>query len=198
VVAVSFWPSGFDPRADIVGYLRLASIDAPSGLARFMIGQDGVFIDSSGNSWYGSQLIEPSEISLSRNGEAPAAEVSLSYFQDPDAPDLIEQIRDSGDSAIAGSIVRFYLQPLTDVAQFYKPTFAPVLRATRAAADLRFEAQGDTVRKITLTLEGPFRARVSARGLFYTVSDHAALLGAANPSLQYMPQIDQQIEKLYG
>lgn len=195
---MSFWPSGFDPRAEIFGYMRLASIDAPSGLARFMIGQEGIFTDTDGNAWVGSQLIEPSELTLSRGAEAPAGSVSLTYFQDPDAPDLIEQIRTSGDDAIRGSIVRFYLQPLTDIVQFYAPIYPPILRATRVASGLGFEAQGDTVRKIMLSLEGPFRARVSARGLFYTVTDHAALIGEANPSLQYMPQIDQQIEKLYG
>ena len=195
---MTFWPAGFDPRAEIVGYMRLASIDAPSGLARFMIGQDGIFTDLNGNVWTGSQLIEPSEMTLSREGKAPAASLSLSYFQDPDAPDLIEQIRESGDSEIRGSTVRFYLQPLTDVSEFYAPQFAPVLRATRVASGLKFEAQGDTVRKISVSLEGPFRARVSARGLFYTPPDHAALIGAANPSLEYMPQDEQQIEKLFG
>jgi hypothetical protein len=64
VVAVTFWPVGIDPREEVFGFLRLASIDAPSGLARFMLGQDGVFTDSSGNAWVGSQLIEASELEL--------------------------------------------------------------------------------------------------------------------------------------
>ncbi len=196
---MTFWPEGFDARGEIVGYLRLASIDAPSGLARFMIGQDGRFIDIDGNAWIGSQLIQVSEIELPREAVAPAAMIGLSYFQDPDAPDLIDQINESGDSAIAGSIVRIYLQPLTDMADFYKPQLPPILRATRVVASgLKVKFQGDTVRSIAVQLEGPFRARVSSRGMFYNVEDHARLIGAANPSLQFMPQDGRQDEKLYG
>lgn len=195
---MTFWPEGIDPRSEIIGFLRLASIDAPSGLARFMIGQDGIFTDKSGNQWFGSQLIDTSELTLSRDASAPSGKVTLSYFQDPDAPDLIDQINESGDSEISGSIVNFYLQPLTDVSEFYAPIFDPVLRARRTASGLRIKAQGDTIREITVSLEGPFRARVSSRGLFYSVTDHSSLVGSENPSLQYMPRLNQQIEKLYG
>lgn len=195
---MSFWPSGYDPRAEVIGYIRLVSIDAPSGLARFMVGQDGIFTDANGNQWFGSQLLQPSALTLSRDGKAPEASLSLSYFQDPDAPDLIDQIKESGDDAVRGSIVRFYMQPIGSVEEFTVPVFQPVLRGTRTAAGLRYEAHGDTVRKITLTIEGPLRARVSRRGYVYTVADHAALTGSENPSLRYMPQRDRQTEKLYG
>lgn len=195
---MSFWPPGFDPRAEIKGFLRLADIDAPSGLARFMIGQDGVFTDVSGNTWTGSQLIEADAPALSRDGSAPEASVTLSYFQDPDASDLIDELKASGDIAIRGSLVRFYLQPIGDVAEFYAPRWAPILRATRLAAGLRIEATGDTVRRLTVTLEGPYRARVSRRGFLYTTDDHARLIGAPNPSLRYMPTDGQVLEKLFG
>ena len=195
---MNFWPSGFDSRAEIIGYIRLASIEAPSGLARFMIGQDGIFTDEGGNTGTGSQLLDVSDLTLPRDASAPEGQVVMSYFQDPDAPDLVDEIRESGDDAIAGSVERFYLQPLGDVAEFYKPVYPPILRATRVAAGLRVKAEGDTVRQIILPLEGPFRRRIASRGLFYTVPDHAKLICEANPSLQFMPQIDQQIEKLYG
>lgn len=195
---MTFWPSGFDPRAEILGYLRLASIDAPSGLARFMIGQDGVFTDTEGTTWIGSQLIAPGDLTLPRDATAPEGAVTLSYFQDPDAPDLIDQIKDSGDDAIRGSPVRFYLQPIGSHEEFSRPIYPPILRATRRATHLRFTAQGDTVRSITLAMEGPFQARASRRGWVYSVADHAALVGAPNPSLRFMPQINQRDEKLYG
>jgi hypothetical protein len=198
VVAVSFWPEGFDPRSEVRMFLRLASIDAPSGLARFMIGQDGTFTDTGGNVWYGSQLIEAAGVTLSRDGSAPASTMTLSYFQDPDAPDLIDALHASGDIAVRGSVVRFYLQPINDVAEFYAPVFAPILRATRVASGLTFNMEGDVSRSITLGLEGPFRARASRRGWLYTVADHARLTGSANPSLQYMPKDGQVLEKLYG
>lgn len=195
---MSFWPSGFDPRGEVRGFLRLASIDAPSGLARFMIGQDGRFTDTSTNVWYGSQLIEAGGVTLSRDGTAPAVNISLSYFQDPDAPDLIEALHESGDTAISGAVVRFYLQPINDVAEFYAPVYAPILRATRVAAGMTFNMEGDVARSITLSLEGAFRARASRRGWFYTVDDHARLVGAANPSLGLMPTDSQVLYRLYG
>jgi hypothetical protein len=198
VAAVTFWPVGIDPREQVFGFLRLASIDAPSGLARFMIGQDGVFTDTTGNAWVGSQLIEASELELPRDATAPEGQLTLSYFQDPDAPDLIDQLRASGDAAIRGSVVRFYIQPITSHEEFYRPTRPPILRAVRVATSLTFSAQGDTVRQISLRIEGPFAARQQRRGWVYSVNDHSALVGAANPSLQYMPQISQQLEKLYG
>ena len=64
---MSFWPKGFDPRAEVAGYIELATVAAPSGLARFMIGQDGVFTDIDGNRWFGSQLIEVSDLTLPRD-----------------------------------------------------------------------------------------------------------------------------------
>lgn len=195
---MTFWPNGYDPRSEVVGYIALASIDAPSGLARFMIGQDGRFVDINGTVWVGSQLIQSSAVTLSRGAIAPEGEITLSYYQDPDAPDLIDQIKESGDSEIRGSLVRYYLQPLTDISEFYAPKFPPVLRATRRAAGLTFTAEGDTVRSISLRIESPFAARIASRGLFYTSSDHATLIGAPNPSLNHIPQIDQQLEKMYG
>ena len=195
---MSFWPSEIDPRAQVLGYLRLASIDAPSGLARFLLGQDGVFRDMDGNAWVGSQLVQASELELPRDATAPEGQITLSYFQDPDATALIDELRESGDAAIRGSEIRFYLQPLTKIEDFYAPTLPMILRAVRVATTLRFSADGDTVRRISVSMEGPFAARQRRRGWVYSVADHSALVGADNPSLQYMPQISQQLEKLYG
>lgn len=195
---MSFWPSGFDPRAEILGALVLVDIDAPSGLARFMLGQDGVFTDRSGNKWWGSQLIGADAIEWGRDAEAAQATLTLTYYQDPQADSLIEQLRDSGDEAIKGSRVRFFIQPLTDMAQLYAPLFDPVLVSTKTASSLGFSAEGDVVRRLTLTMEGPFAGRRSKRGLYYTVNDHEALIGEANPSLTYMPNDTRQREQLFG
>lgn len=194
---MTFWPAGFDPRDEVVGYIRLAAIDAPSGLARFMIGDTGVFRDRDGNAWHGAQLVDVSAIGNAQGGKAPQTTVTMSYFQDPDAPDLIEEIRASGDDAITGSLVRFYLQPLGSVEEFYAPTDAPVLRATLRAAGLSFDFQGDVQRSISLRLESVMRARVSRRGRVYSVADHSAIVGESNPSLEYIPLPGEDDEKLF-
>lgn len=195
---MSFFPEGFDPRADIVGLIDLVSIDAPSGLARFMVGQDGVFTDADGNRWIGSSLITASPPELSRDGTAPAGQLTLSYFQDPEGADLISALRASGDTAIRGAVIRHYVQPLTDVSQFYAPVHAPVLVATKTAGTLRTEIVGDLQRSLSVDVEGPTAMRRAARGLNYTVDDHARLTGAPNPSLELMPQTSMTEEKLFG
>lgn len=195
---MSYLPAGFDPRAGIVGAMDLVEIDAPSGVARFLVGQDATFTDVAGQRWAGSSLIDGGSLEWSRDGTAPAGTLMLTYFQDPDAPDLIEQLRASGDDVLRGRDVRFYLQPLSDAAEFWAPRFAPVLIATRTAGSLTFEAQGDTVRRLMLAIEGPMRGRRSRRAYYYTQTDHEALIGAGNPSLSLVPTDTRQDESLFG
>ena len=196
---MSVLPAGFDPRAEIVGLLTLVQIDAVSGTYGFMPGQEGRFTDANGFTWYGSQLIGAGDVDWSRDGTAPQGQLTLSYFQDPSAPDLIQQLRDSGDAETRGRPVRFYIQPLTDMAQFFAPTFAPLLIATKVAGPLTFEIEGDVIRRITLALEGPSALRRASRGLNYNVEDHNRLIGTTgNPSLEFAPSDARQEEKLFG
>lgn len=196
---MSILPPEFDPRAEIIGLLNLIQIDAASGTYGFMPGQDGVFVDFNGFTWYGSQLISGGETDWSRDGTAPQGQVTLSYFQDPNAPDLIDELRASGDDATRGRAVRYYIQPITDVAQFYAPTFPPILIATKVAGSLTTEIEGDVTRRLSISLEGPAALRRSARGLNYNVADHNRLIGqVGNPSLEFIPQDSRQEEKLFG
>lgn len=192
------WPVGYDPRAEIAKALELVEIDAPSGPARFLLGGDGRFEDAAGREWWGAQLVASEGLEWSRDGTAPAGALTLSYFQDPEAPDLIEQLRESGDDVLRGRKVEFFVQPLGRVEDFYAPRHMPVLVATRTAGSLSFTAEGDIVRQLQLSIEGANAARRAARGLFYTVADHEALIGAANPSLTYMPNDSRQEETLFG
>lgn len=198
MAAVSFWPADYDPRAEIQSALDLVLIDAPSGSARFMVGQEGVFTDASGAQWVGSQLISAEPLEWPRDGTAPAGGLTLSYFQDPSAPDLIDQLREAGDDVLRGRKVWFYIQPLTRIEDFYAPQHMPVLVATRVAGALRFSAEGDVTRSLQLSIEGPMASRRSARGLNYEVPDHEALIGRANPSLGLMPKDARQEEQLFG
>ncbi|SFD16040.1 hypothetical protein SAMN05444415_1081, partial [Salipiger profundus] len=49
---MTFFPSDFDPRDERLGLLDLVSLNTPDGTARFWIGGDGVFTDSSGEQWF--------------------------------------------------------------------------------------------------------------------------------------------------
>ena len=195
---MTMFPDGFNPRDEIIGALALVAIDAPSGIARFMPGQEGKFTDSAGAVWWGSQLIDDGDVEWSRNGEAPAGQLSMTYFQDPDAPALIDELRESGDDVLRGRTIWFHLQPLGRHEDLYAPRWPPILIATRTAGALQFEAQGDVVRRLTLMIEGPLAPRRTARGFYYTVADHGALIGTPNPSLAYMPQHSRAEEKLFG
>ena len=195
---MSFFPAGFDPRAEVVGFLDLVEIDAPSGPARFLLGMDGVFTDSSGNPWVGSTLIGASDIEWARGGTAPSERLEMTYFQDPDAPDLIAELRASGDAVLRGRAVRFYLQPVAEIAQLYAPASPPLLIATRTAGALTTRAEGATVRALSLDIEGPFAFRKARRSYYVTREDHEALIGEVNPSLSMVPTDTRQEELLFG
>lgn len=185
-----FWPAGFDPRADGARILSLCEIDAPSGLARFLIGQDGVFRDIDGNPWVGSQAIEVGDVEISRDGKAPSLSIGLTWFQDPDAPDLIDEIKASGDAAITEALVHFYVQPIRSQEELYAPAFAPVLLATRVATAVTFQYPDALTRKITLTLETAYATRRRRMSAFHTPEFYQRFLGfpsPRNPSLDFMP-----------
>ena len=191
---MTFWPAGVNPRDPEFRVLQLIDIDAPSGLARFMVGQDGVFRDSSANEWWGAQLVDAAAVEISRATRAPEGSLTLTWFQDPDAGDLIDEIRASGDDAIAGARVRFWLQPLRRLEEFYAPALAPVLFATRFASGLVFSAPDDVTRKIVLSIETSWSLRRNSPGTFYTPPDYQRFLGnpsPRNPSLDLMPVTDR-------
>lgn len=195
---MSFFPAGFDPRDEVVAAFTLVAIDTPDGVARFMPGIDGIFTDIDGNVWTGSTVLELSELEMSINGAAPGGKAGLSYFQDPAAPDLVAKIRALGDAYIRGRTLTIYVQPFTDMAQMHAPAIAPIQLARRYMTTLEFQAVGPDVRRISVNFEGPFEDRRAARRLYYNVADHSRVLGYANPSLQYMPTVDFQEQKLFG
>lgn len=195
---MSVFGDSFDLRSRILGFLGLIEVDTPDGTYRFMAGVNGVFRDIEGREWVGSQLLQGNELEWSRNGEAPEGMIGLSYFQDPDAPDLITEVRALGADYLAGRQFRFYVQPLRSMEDFYAPALPMLLIATRRAGSITYDLQGDIVRRITISIEGPMSARRAARVRFYTVEDHARLVGADNPSLEFMPYEPREEEALFG
>ncbi|MGL4309805.1 MAG: hypothetical protein ACRCSU_04905 [Paracoccaceae bacterium] len=200
---MSFFPPGFDPRADIVRVLDLVNINTPDGDFGFLLGRDGKFTDVNSKVWWGSSLIDVPDLELSINGAAPAGSLTLSWFEDPtqrhdpDEPGLIEQVMALGADYIRGRELSFYVQPMTDDSQLWAPTIAPIPVARMQMQSISFQLMGPSQRSLALTWEGAFRGRNTARGLYYTTTDHARLTGSANPSLTFAPMDGRQPEKLY-
>lgn len=195
---MSMFPAEFDASADLVGALELVAIDTPDGAFGFMTNIDGRFTSTDGRTWTGSTLIGAERLDMSPGGRAPAGQLTLSFFQDPLAPDLIAQVRALGSDHVRGRAITFLVQPLFDHADLYQPQVAPIPLATRRMTALTFAADGAVARAITLSFEGVFAGRNTARRWSYTTEDHARLIGAPNPSLQYMPTDTFQQEKLFG
>ena len=195
---MAFFPETFNPRDPVIAGLDLCALDTPDGTIRLMIGQDGQFTDLDGNVWTGSQLVGLSSLQSAIDGIAPAGSLTLSFFQDPDAPALISQIRELGADYVNGYAIRFYVQPLNSFADFYAPTIAPLMHTTRVMRTVSFAATGAQDRSISVSFEAWSADRRSARRLIMNTEGHAALIGEANPSLEFMPTSDWQEEKLFG
>lgn len=198
---MSFFPPGFDPRADVAGLLQLASINTPDGDFGFMLGVDGRFVDVTGKEWWGTVLVNKPEVEVSINGAAPAGQLTLAWFADPTqiGPEatLIEEVKAVGSDYIRGRAMTFYVQPFTDTSQLWTPVIAPIPFAQVEMQSIGFSSSGGGERSISLSWEGAYRGRNLARGYYYTTTDHAKLTGAVNPSLTYAPMDGRQLEKLF-
>lgn len=187
----------YDFRQEVIGRLELVNINTPDGDFGFMVGTDGVFKDINGKLWYGSTLIQAGEQQYSYSGNAPAGELTLSFIQDPDQPDLINQIRELGNGYIKDRNITFFVQPITAMADFYNPTMPPQLVLTRTMKTLRFTAQGLQNRQISLTFETAWVDRKKGRRFVYNTADHSSAIGYFNPSLEFIPTVDFQEQKLF-
>ena len=195
---MSFWPEEFDPSADAVGFLTLCIVETSDGEFGFMPGIDGLFTDINGVTYWGSSLMSVPSLTYGIQGTAPAGSIAMTFFRDPNAPDVIGQLRGQGVSYVYGRQIRFYAQPINSHTEFSAPTMAPRLFAVREMRRLSFEATGAVQRRITLEFEGPYAGRNEASNLVWSTTDHAALCGAVNPSLQFMPNSNFEEEKLWG
>lgn len=195
---MSFWPNGFDFRAPVVALLDLCEVDTVDGPARFIIGADGAFRDVDGHDWCGSQLLSVSSLQAAIDGEAPSGSLTVSYFQDPDAPDLVQQVKAGGIDQIDGRQITFLVQPILSMSEFRQPSVPPVQWLQRTMRALTFAASGAQDRSITLSFEAWSEQRRGSRRLRMNTDGHATLIGEANPSLSLMPTSDFEEEKLFG
>lgn len=191
-------PAGIDWRDEIAAKLDLVRIDTPDGPFRFLIGTDGIFTDTNGNDWHGSQLITAGDQTAAINGLAPAGELQLTYISDPELPDLAGQIRDLGLDYVRDRDITFFVQPFADIAEFYAPRFAPIQVMRRRMKGLTIRAEGELIRTVSLSFESAWEARRAVRRRIYNTADHAKLVGHANPSLEFIPTSNFQEEKLFG
>lgn len=195
---MTFFPDDFDPSAPVLGLIGLCEIDTADGTARFMTGVDGVFVDTDGRQWWGSQLIEVSSMESALGGVAPPGTITLSFFQDPNADDLVAQMRELGLEYIEGREIRFFVQPIKSQAEFYAPKAPPVRWMTRVMRTLSASANGAQDRSIKTGFEAWSENRKSARRITLNTEGHAKLIGRENPSLEFMPTSDFEKEKLFG
>ncbi|SMO64102.1 hypothetical protein [Paracoccus laeviglucosivorans] len=187
-----------DARAEVLGIIRLAEVTTAGGVFRFILGLDGRFIDVNGQVWIGSTLLDVPELEMLVGDIAPSGSITITYLQDPDGPDFVGQMKQLGLVYVEGLPVRFYAQPFTDLSQVGAPVEPPELIATRRQTGLTYTVDGPAQRSITLTFETLGASGNHQPRLIYNTEDHAALIGRANPSLQYIPQEIENDEPLFG
>lgn len=195
---MTFFPPQFDPRQSVLAALDLVEIDTPDGPARFMIGVDGKFVDVNGNAWWGTQLASVTSLQSAIDGEAPEGSVTLEYFQDPSAPNLIAQIRALGLGYLNGRPITFYVQPIRSQAEFMAPTVPPIQWLRRTMRTITYSVRGAQDRSITLSFEAWSENRRAARRIQLNTEGHARLIGQPNPSLEWIPTTNFETEKLFG
>lgn len=195
---MTFFPADYDPLGEILGGFDLCEIDTPDGPTRFLIGADGVFRDVNGNEWYGTQLASVSSLESALEGRAPEGSITLSYFQDPEADDLIAQVKELGLDYIKGRSIKFFFQPISSLAEQQNPKVAPLQWMQRTSRSLRYRYSGAQDRSIVLGFEAWTEHRRAARRTVMNTEGHAKLIGEANPSLRYMPTTSYEEELLFG
>lgn len=192
------FPDAFNASDRVAYILLLVNISTQDGEFGFMAGVDGLFTDVNGKNWYGSQLINQGNLEASINGNAPSGQVEISFIQDPDAPDLVRQIRALGVNYVSGRDITFFIQPLQGVEEFQAPTLQPIQYSRRVMRTISYSASGPQQRSIALSFEGPYELRNTSRGLTYNTVDHERLTGVSNPSLEFIPTNRTDEEKLFG
>lgn len=195
---MSFFPEGYDPRDPVGGLLHLVEADTPDGTHRFLLHTEGVFTDTSGNQWVGSEMVRDEALGFGIGGTAKASSMTLGFIEDPaDDFDLIGKLRELGADYVKGYALRRYVQPIGAIAELYAPSFAPLQVAEEVMDHLTFNAPDALNRSITLHLEGAFRVRGGAARRVYNTTDHARQLGAPNPSYEFIPTEPRE-EKVFG
>ena len=194
---MSFFPSDGYRTGAILGGLNLCLIDTADGPARFMIGTDGIFTDANGHRWYGSQLASTSSLEIAIGGTAPEGSITLSYFQDPDADDLIEKVRELGLDYVRGRDVAFYVQLIRNQSEFYAPVVPPIHWIRRVSRGLTYRFSGAQDRSISLSFEAWSENRRAARRIVLNTEGHARLIDEENPSLEFIPTSNFEEVKLF-
>lgn len=189
----------FDYRAQSVAMFQLVNINTSTdGDVGFILGADGQFTDLNGKTWYGSTLFGAGRTSLALNGRAPAGELTMSYFQDPTQPDVIDQLQALGPEYVRGRPVTFWLQVFYSFGEMQAPEIAPVLTLTRVATSLTFSHRNALQRGITLAFESVGDLRRTATHRVYGRNAHELLIGAPDPSLEFMPDAADLEQPLFA
>lgn len=191
-------PAEWELDADIVGCLVLAKLTTTGGDLRFILNDEGKFIDANGDTWLGSKVIRMSEVEFSIGGTAPMFELGLTYTVDPDAEDLVAAVREYGVAAIRNQDVIIYLQPLMRMEEAYSPVEELVVIATRKMMNLRYSFEGAQTRTVSVMIEGPMNLRARPVNGRYTDTDQRRRTGTDDPSFEFMPNNGFDEQSLFG
>lgn len=172
--------------AHAVGAIMLLQIDSTDGFVRLVLGEDGYFVDISGNRWLGSKLLSMSEIESSLNGQAPAIQFTFTYTSDPTQSDLISAIRSYGVDSINGRSAKLYFQYLGCLEERLAPINSPILLASLIMRKLSYRIESDNMRAVDLVCEGPFPLRSRPVNGRYTDGDQQRR-HAGDTSLEFIP-----------
>lgn len=182
-------PSSYASRLadEAVGATLLVEVDTTEGFLRFLKGENGRFTDVNGVEWIGSEMIQIGEVSVPRNGSAPAFEIGVEYTPDPDGGDLISIIRQYGVAAIEGRKLKVYFQYFGKIEEMFAPIEAPYLLSTHVMRSLKYSVSGPKSRMVAVTCEGPFPLRSKPAHGRYTVTDHQRRTNSSDESLKFWP-----------
>ncbi len=180
--------SDLDLRAPVVRFIELVGIEAATDIYRFMIGVSDRWRDADGREWVGSEGITLSALSEPINGRAPAGSLTISYFQNPEGPDLFREIKESGDADVEGRALRIYSFFWETEQELRSPTRPPQLEYTFTMRSIVFSAGIGFERSLSVHFEGVNEWRANAGAVALNTEGHAHVLdGEANPSLKFAP-----------
>lgn len=185
-------------RAEVLYSLELVAVTTTEGVFRFVLGHDGIFTATDGSVWYGASILSGSDDQMMIGDVAPTGSLSVAWMQDPSMPDISGQMKALGLDYVLGLPIRFYVQPLASLEEVFAPAQPYQLYMTRQASGLPFTAEGPARRSITLSYVSVGQGRNHQRRQVYNTADHSALVGASNPSLQFMAQEYIMKEPLVG
>lgn len=190
-------PETIDLKSESLFSILLCELDVDDGPLRFILGEEGRFIDVHGNEWLGTHLISIEDIDFSINGTAPGVNITLAYEVSDESRSLIADVRAYGVEAVRNRDIRFFWQHLERHEEYSLPVTEPVLLTTRRMMNISYSFEGPKQRAISVSTEGPFSLRASSPNGRWTDAEFRRRFNG-DPSLEFMPVDSFDEQALFG